>query len=110
MRKFLLRYLCLRRFHPHIRVSQQPDANGRYHRTTWAAQPWYVKPTVGNRWRWQAWKECFTGRPLPGYVEANPEGYRHDEVGPARFQGKDLKEFVVEKERLMKIGRRECPL
>ena len=109
LRKFLLRYLYLPRFQLHIRVTQKADANGRYHRTTWAAQPWYVKPTVENRWRWQAWKEWFSGRLLPGDKEVQPEGYRHEEVGPARFEGKGIEEFAVEKERLMKMGPGGCP-
>ena len=32
-----------------------------------------------------------------------------EEVGPTRFEGKGLKEFACEKERLMKSGRGGCP-
>lgn len=109
LRKFVLRHLSLPRSRPHIRVTLQPDAKGRYHRTTWAAEPWYVKPTIANRYRWQAWKEWFAGRPLPGDHGVEPEGYVQEEVGPKRFKGKGLKEFKCEKDRLMGIGRGGCP-
>ena len=109
LRKFILRHLTLPRFKPHIRVTRQPDANGRYHRLTWAAQPWYVKPTLTNRWRWQAWKEWFAGRPLPGDDGVEPQGYTHEDVGPKMFKGKGLDEFKCEKDRLMKMGRGGCP-
>ena len=104
-----MRYIYLPRFHPHIRVTEQPDANGRYYRTTWATQPWYVKPTISNRWRWQAWKEWAAGRPLPGDSGIKAEGYRVEECGPARFEGKGLNEFAQEKQRLMNMGRGGCP-
>ncbi|KAK3720661.1 hypothetical protein LTR37_003711 [Vermiconidia calcicola] len=109
LRRFYLRYFSLPRFRPHLRVTQKADVNGRFHRTTWAAQPWYVKPSVSNRWRWQAWKEWLTGRPLPGDDGIKPEGYTHEEVGPAKFEGRGKEDFVQERERLMMMGRGGCP-
>ena len=109
LRKFSLRYLCLPRLKPHIRVTQMPDKYGRYHRTTWAAQPWYVRGTVRSRWRWQAWKEWLAGRALPGDACVAPQGYRPESVGPARLEGKGLREFEEEKTRLMSAGRGGCP-
>ncbi|KAK3703534.1 hypothetical protein LTR37_014381 [Vermiconidia calcicola] len=109
LRRFYLRYLSLPRFHPHLRVTQKPDVNGRFHRTTWAAQPWYVKPSIINRWRWQAWKEWLAARPLPGDHGIKSEGYTHEDVGPANFEGKGYREFRQEKKRLMMLGRGGCP-
>ena len=109
LRKFILRYLSLPRFKPHLRVTQQADANGCFHRITWAAQPWYVKSTFSRRWRWQAWRDWLAGRPLPGDDTVEPQGYIVENVGPTKFKGRGLKEFNEEKERLMRMGRGKCP-
>lgn len=109
VRSFMLRYLCLPRFQPHLRVTPLPDSSDRYHRITWAAQPWYVKSTFGKRWRWQAWVEWIAGRPLPGDDNVASEGYITEEIGPLKFKGRGLKEYHTEKQRLMQSGRGGCP-
>ena len=56
-----------------------------------------------------AWKEWLAGRPLPGDDYVAPQGYTAESIGPSSFEGKGLKEFKEEKERLMRMGRGGCP-
>ena len=46
---------------------------------------------------------------MPGDDGIKPEGYTHEEVGPAKFEGRGKEDFVQEKQRLMMMGRDGCP-
>lgn len=109
LRRLYLTYFALPRTKPHLRSTEQADAFGRYFRCTWAAQPWYVKPIVQNRSGIKAWIARMRGLPLPGDDGLKSHGYRPEEIGPKRFEGKGLAEFEAEKASLMAAKRGGCP-
>lgn len=71
--------------------------------TEWETVPWYVRPTVWNRWGLQSWKCWIMGLPIPGNDGDRywPNGYKIQEIGPRAMQGKggdyarDSKEKLV---------------
>jgi hypothetical protein len=110
LRKYVLRYAMLPR--PWAwrkrKLAEMPDANGRLFSLEYQAEPWYVQATVWNRWGVLAWIKWAGGKPVPG-PEWQSEGFLTKEVGPKSVRGKGEKEFGVETERLMGLGRGGCP-
>ncbi|KAL9624898.1 MAG: hypothetical protein Q9160_000945 [Pyrenula sp. 1 TL-2023] len=114
IRKYLLRYM----FFPRPRLlrytntTPEPDSDGRYAMYYYDAQPYYIRPTLWNRWGPEAWGRRCMGLPLPGDDSAkfSSNGYFVPEIGPARFRGKGAREakMTVEKLRMeRKAG--SCP-
>ena len=68
LRRFLLRHVFLPR--PYfLRVqamSPTPSPEGKYNLYKYDAEPWYVKPTLGNRWGVNAWFRWSQGLAIPG--------------------------------------------
>ncbi|KAI1087007.1 hypothetical protein F5B19DRAFT_497803 [Rostrohypoxylon terebratum] len=105
-RKLALRYLCLPRpsfltieptrvIDPEGPYSQVDSSNNatlqhqsRTLLTSYVAAPYYVKPTIWNRWGPGAWWWWFLGHPLPSQEDQHyiPGGYLIPEIGPR--QGK----------------------
>ncbi|KAI1439893.1 hypothetical protein F5Y02DRAFT_424805 [Annulohypoxylon stygium] len=105
-RKLALRYLSLPRpsfltieptrvIDPEGPYSQVDTPNGaplqhqsRTLLTSYVAEPYYVKPTIWNRWGPGAWWWWFLGHPLPTQEDQHyiPGGYLIPEIGPR--QGK----------------------
>ena len=89
LRALLLRYLALPR--PVIlrahHLSGQPSKDGTYFALKYVAAPYYMKPTIWNRWGPMAWAEWAMGLPVPGDEGAkySPGGYRIGEIGPRGF-------------------------
>lgn len=90
LRKYFLRYLALPRpeFSRVRQVRDQPDAQGRRTLRLYDNFPYYVKPTLMNRWGPGAWVSWLTGRPLPGDDGFIPEGFLTEQVGPKMFEDK----------------------
>ena len=111
LRKFFLRYLALPRpaFLRVRSVTDIPDAQGRRHLVNYDNFPYYVKPTLMNRWGPGAWVSWLNGRPLPGDEGYFPEGFKSSEVGPNIFRGKGGKEAEVTMSRLRKERTSGCP-
>ncbi|KAI2730611.1 hypothetical protein DTO012A7_5738 [Penicillium roqueforti] len=112
-RTFILRYLTPPR--PLIfavsNTAKQPDTNNRYHRKSWDALPYYVKPTFWNRWGPMAWVSWALGHPVPGDQGEKyyPKGYHIHDIGPKYFEGKGQKE-IEEMMKELKISRTgKCP-
>ncbi|KAF2457823.1 hypothetical protein BDY21DRAFT_284837 [Lineolata rhizophorae] len=87
------------------------DASGRSHFRYYDAMPFYVKPTLWNRWGPEALWQRLLGLPVPGdspelYM---PEGFRTEEVGPATFKGKGATFYEKDKERLSQMRTGGCP-
>ncbi|KAH8697338.1 hypothetical protein BGW36DRAFT_295709 [Talaromyces proteolyticus] len=115
LRKFILRYLTLPRpeFLRSLSFSEKPDpVTGTYHLLSWSAQPFYVKPTLWNRWLSPA--ALFfriLGLPVPGDQGDTffPNGYHLDNVGPNTFSGKG-KDFMEKQIKILEVERRgQCP-
>ena len=105
LRKFILRHLTLPRpyFMRHDVFSESPDPKtGRHFIIDWSAAPYYVRPTVWNRWGPAAWMRWIMGLPLPGDQGGMyfPEGYNTPDLGPKYFQGKGRERMEQVKEAL----------
>ncbi|UJR21696.1 hypothetical protein I4U23_024773 [Adineta vaga] len=95
VRAFLLRHCVLPRMYPND-FGQGPascplNEHGRYQRTMYIFEPWYVKET------W--WNKLFSfGGHKPG-LEYRSNGFKVEELGPEKFAGKgiDIMEKDVEK-------------
>lgn len=92
VRRFAMRYLALPRpnYLRYTTFTDHPDDQGFLSFIRWEAAPYYVKPTVWNRWGPTAWLTWIMGRPLPGDEGSKyyPEGYSIPDVGPKNFLGK----------------------
>jgi len=85
LRRFILRHLVLPR--PSFLGLQRTSANKSENRTymvDYFAAPYYVKPTIFNRWGPAAWISWLSGLPLPGDDggKYGPQGYKIVELGP----------------------------
>lgn len=112
-RRFVLRYLSPPRPSAFAvsNIAQKPDENNRYHRMSWDALPFYIRPTFWNRWGPVAWVSWLMGHPVPGDhgEKYYPQGYHIRDIGPKYFEGKGHKEIKETMEEL-KISRTgKCP-
>ena len=112
-RKYFLRYLTLPR--PHFLRYERltPDGNekGPHFLLEYDGAPYYVKPTLYNRWGPGAWITWLRGLPLPGDEGDKyfPNGYHITNVGPRAFEGKGQSYIHQTKERLQKERTGSCP-
>ncbi|KAI9373083.1 hypothetical protein BJX61DRAFT_408200 [Aspergillus egyptiacus] len=91
-RRFAMRYLALPRpyIFRHMTFTEDKTVDERIFITQWDAAPYYVKPTIWNRWGPAAWYTWALGHPLPGDEgdKYYPNGYYIADVGPKYFEGK----------------------
>lgn len=73
--------------------------------------PWYVEPTLKNRWSLSAWMTWYRGGALPGDDgdKYAPNGYLFTEIGPTALRDKGIEEMDEDHDRLMKADRGGCP-
>ncbi|KAJ6120530.1 hypothetical protein N7523_004810 [Penicillium sp. IBT 18751x] len=113
VRKLFLRYLVPPRpyFLRYASFTEEPDQNNRFFLTNWEAAPYYVKPTLWNRWGPMAWLTWALGRPVPGDEgdKYYPSGYDIADVGPKHFEGKGKKELEEMMEHLKDFRTGKCP-
>jgi len=117
LRKLVLRYLALPR--PKLlrsrHVRDEPDAAGQRTLTQYDNFPYYVKPTLMNRWGPGAWISWLIGRPLPGDEGFMPEGFLTEKLGPKMFEQKGKwnedwqREAQQTRERLRRERTGGCP-
>ena len=64
--------------------------------------PWYVKPTLKNRWGPGAWKTWLKGGILPGDEGDKyfPQGFVASELGPNALRNFGKEKMEAEKQRL----------
>jgi hypothetical protein len=117
LRKHALRYLALPRpeFFRVRQVHDAPDAQGRRALRLYDNLPYYVKPTLMNRWGPGAWVSWLMGQPLPGDEGFMPDGFLTEMVGPKMFEDKGMpggdwdREAGQIKERLRRERTGACP-
>lgn len=91
--------------------SQEPNEHGRNFLLKYEGAPFYVQPTIWNRWGPMAWFKWVLRQPLPGDEgdKFHPEGYYTPDLGPKYFVGKGRKELEVIKETLKEQRTGLCP-
>ncbi|KAL4913312.1 streptococcal 67 kDa myosin-cross-reactive antigen like family-domain-containing protein [Aspergillus aurantiobrunneus] len=113
IRKFYLHYLALPR--PNFQridiFTDEPNEYGRYYVNLYEAIPYYVKPTIWNRWGPKAWVSRLMGMPLPGDEDDKyyPQGFDLEDLGPKYFEGKGRKTVAEIREHLKKERRGQAP-
>ena len=111
VRKYFLRYLSLPRiFRLHL-TSEESSKQGNFFMTDYDAAPWYVKPTLWNRYGPSTWISRLNGVPLPGDEGDKyfPQGYQISQIGPDIFRGKGREFIEKERERLPRVRGAGCP-
>ncbi|KAL4807880.1 streptococcal 67 kDa myosin-cross-reactive antigen like family-domain-containing protein [Aspergillus unguis] len=112
-RKFFLRHLALPRSHfNRIDIfTDEPNEFGRYYINVYEAVPYYVKPTLWNRWGPGAWVSWAMGMPLPGDEDDKyyPRGFDAEDLGPKYFEGKGRKTVGEIRETLKRERRGQAP-
>lgn len=114
-RRFVLRNLCLPRpeFMRYVSFTEKPDPQtGAYHVTKWIAEPFYVKPTLWNRWLSpSAILARILGFDLPGDQgdRYHPQGYDLGDMGPKKFEGNGKDYLEREMNMLEKERTGQCP-
>jgi hypothetical protein len=112
IRRLVVRHLMLPRLFPFNRHASAPGADGRMHiEPTYGNFPFYVKPTLWNRWGPEAWLIWLAGGKLPGddaeYYLA--KGFRPEDIGPRDRMGKGLREMEKDFDRMKGTGMQCCP-
>ncbi|KAL4936640.1 hypothetical protein BDV06DRAFT_233243 [Aspergillus oleicola] len=113
LRRFAMRWLALPRpyFLRYTTFTEHQTVDERIFITQWDGAPYYVKPTLWNRWGPGAWYTWALGRPLPGDEgdKYHPDGYLISDVGPKYFEGKGRKVQVEGEEKLRGTRTGGCP-
>jgi hypothetical protein len=76
--------------------------------------PWYIKPTLLNRFGPSAWRKWLKGGILPGDEgeKYSPQGFVTKELGPTRLKNSGKEMMEAEKEGLLEekvLEGRRCP-
>ncbi|KAJ5144559.1 hypothetical protein N7448_001951 [Penicillium atrosanguineum] len=113
LRRVILRYLALPRpsFMRLDVFTEKPNEHGRNYVTFYEGAPFYVQPTIWNRWGPVAWIKWAMGQPLPGDDgdKYYPRGYCTPDLGPKYFEGKGRKELEMIKDTLRQQRLGQCP-
>ncbi|KAJ6140384.1 hypothetical protein N7471_006870 [Penicillium samsonianum] len=113
LRQLYLRYLSLPR--PNFMrldvFTDKLNKHGRNWVLIYEGAPFYVQPTIWNRWGPMAWFKWALGQPLPGDDgdKYYPQGYHTHDLGPKYFEGKGYKELEGFKETLRQQRMGQCP-
>lgn len=93
-------------------INDKPDAKTKlFNMPAYETYPFYVKPTLMNRYGPEAWLKWVLGGDMPGqYKELQSDGYVVEELGPERYKGKGKEWMEQQKKALagMQEGGR-CP-
>ncbi|KAJ6098517.1 hypothetical protein N7467_000052 [Penicillium canescens] len=113
LRQLYLRYLALPR--PNCMrldvFAEKPNKHGRNWVLIYEGAPFYVQPTIWNRWGPVAWFKWALGQPLPGDDgdKYYPQGYYTPDLRPKYFEGKGRKELEAIQETLRQERMGQCP-
>ncbi|EZF27204.1 hypothetical protein H112_00793 [Trichophyton rubrum D6] len=114
LRQFVARHLLLPRpyWRRAVRHSEEGDDGSSPHSVlAWDNAPYYVKPTLWNRWGPEALYTRLLGKPVPGDDGDKyfPNGFVTSSVGPQRFLGKGEEYHGQMKKKLQAERTRQCP-
>ncbi|KAI0390836.1 hypothetical protein F5Y17DRAFT_38843 [Xylariaceae sp. FL0594] len=112
LRRMFLRYLALPRLREAKRMAETDPVTGRMRsRVQYGNYPFYVKPTVWNRWGPKAWAVWMYGGKLPGDEPARymPQGYLWTDLGPTNRMGLGGEEMDADVKRMEGINTGGCP-
>ncbi|KAI1160020.1 hypothetical protein F5B18DRAFT_546716 [Nemania serpens] len=112
LRRLYLRHLALPRFFELRRLGDADPETGRMHsRIPYGNYPFYIKPTLWNRWGPKAWAVWMYGGKVPGDdpAEFMPQGYLWTDLGPKNRMGLGSEEMAADVKRLGATGRGGCP-
>ncbi|KAI1440997.1 hypothetical protein F5Y02DRAFT_431580 [Annulohypoxylon stygium] len=112
IRRFVVRYLTLPRFFELKRLGPQDPNTGRMTQVIpYGNFPFYIKPTLWNRWGPAAWAIWAYGGKVPGDdpEQYMPQGYLFSDIGPRNRMGKGIKEAEADAERIKASGWSGCP-
>ncbi|KAI1459849.1 hypothetical protein F4805DRAFT_33536 [Annulohypoxylon moriforme] len=112
IRRFVVRYLTLPRFFEVKRLGPQDPKTGRMTQVIpYGNFPFYIKPTLWNRWNPLAWAVWMYGGKVPGDnpEEYMPDGYLFSDIGPRKRMGEGIKEAEADAERIRASGWSGCP-
>ena len=108
-RAFIIRHLHLPRFSPATHKSDKPDPKtGRYHFKEFVIGPWYMPPTLWNRWGPWALIARIAGWPVVIPGQCGSDGYDIADVGPKYFEGAGREQVLKNAEEIRR--RSGCPL
>lgn len=112
-RRFVLRHLSLPRLVRLQRHDESTDSADAPLRLNWSYgnYPFYIQPTLWNRWGPKAWAVWAYGGTLPGDDpdEYLAGGYRFADLGPRNRMGKGEDEMARDFARLRAKGMGGCP-
>lgn len=107
LRKYTLRFFFLPRpfFFAKRGTTESASKDGTFFLINQDNAPWYIKPTLWNRYGPSTWISRLMGLPLPGDEgdKYRPKGYTIPEVGPENLRGKGQEFLKAEKERVGKV-------
>ncbi|KAI1324668.1 hypothetical protein F5Y16DRAFT_380491 [Xylariaceae sp. FL0255] len=112
LRRLYLRYLSLPRFIEVKRLGATDPKTGRMHsRFAYGNHPYYITPTLWNRWGPKAWAIWLYGGDVPGDnpEEHMPQGYLWIDLGPKNRMGLGGDEMTVDIKRMEAQRRGGCP-
>lgn len=94
-RFIFLRFLSLPRFRSIKNLSETDPKTGRIHHYLYMKEPWYNPKTFWGRWSPEAWVTWSHGGVLPGDGGSalKPEGFRFEDIGPAKRMGTGSEEI-----------------
>ncbi|KAF2995163.1 hypothetical protein E8E14_001705 [Neopestalotiopsis sp. 37M] len=112
-RRFFLRNFTLPRLTALKRHNESTDSVDEPLLLNWSYgnYPFYIKPTIWNRWGPKAWAVWMYGGTLPGDnpKEHLAKGYNFVDLGPVNRMGKGAEEMKTDFERLKSKGMGGCP-
>ncbi|KAI0380329.1 hypothetical protein F5Y04DRAFT_257970 [Hypomontagnella monticulosa] len=112
IRRFVLRYLCLPRFSEFKRLRDPDPKTGRItQHIPYGNYPFYIEPTLWNRWGPGAWTIWLCGGKVPGDnpEEYMPQGYLFSEIGPRNRMGLGIEEMELDVKKIKAGGFAGCP-
>ncbi|KAI0204391.1 hypothetical protein F4808DRAFT_340987 [Astrocystis sublimbata] len=112
LRRIYLGYLVLPRIFPVERHGDIDPKTGRLSmHMSYGNYPFYVKPTIWNRWGPQAWAIWLCGGKLPGDDPSKhmPQGCLWTDLGPTNRMGVGAEEMEVDIQKFKSSDRRGCP-